>query len=74
MSNGRPSRRRLSPAQDAVARVLGPLDGARLPGGCDDCDAFQTVDPGSVAGVWINRVHHDEWCPVLARIRAGSSS
>lgn len=66
MSNGRSSRRRLSPAQEAVAGVLGPLDGARLPGGCDDCEAYQTVEPGPFPGVWINRVHHDDWCPALA--------
>lgn len=59
MSNGR-----LSPAQDLVARLLGPLDGARIGGGCEVCDAYQTVEPAS-PGVWLNRVHHDEWCPVL---------
>ena len=65
MSNGRPHRRRLSPAQDAVAKILGPLDGGRIPGGCDSCDAYQTVTAGS-AGMWHIHIHHDDWCPVLA--------
>ncbi len=61
MSNGRPFRRGLSPAQDAMARLLGPLDGARMPGGCECCDAYQTVEPAA-PGVWVNRVMHDDGC------------
>lgn len=62
MSNHARRRRVLSPAQSAVAGMLGPLDGQRVPGGCDHCDAFQTVSPQS-AGVWSLLVHHDDWCP-----------
>ncbi len=62
MSNGRALRRQL-------ADTFGPLDGARIPGGCDTCDAYQTVTPVT-AGVWIINVHHDDWCPTLARIEA----
>ena len=61
---------RLSPAQAAVARMLGPLEGARIPGGCDHCDAFQTVAPAA-AGVWSLNVHHDDWCPFLAALERG---
>lgn len=64
MSNGRSARSRLSPAQTAVAQLLGPLDGARIPGGCEQCDAYQTVEPAG-PGIWINTVHHDSWCPAL---------
>ena len=32
--------------------ILGPLDGARILGGCDYCDAYQEVEPVR-AGVWI---------------------
>lgn len=43
----------------------------QVPGGCDSCNAYQTFDvqgPGLVFGT----VHHDNWCPVLARYeRAG---
>ena len=42
---------------DVVRQILGPLDGARIPGGCDHCDAYQTVRPIE-AGVWTISVHH----------------
>jgi hypothetical protein len=44
--------------------ILGPLDGAEIPGGCDNCDAHQTVRPLE-HGVWNVTVHHDPWCPTL---------
>ena len=48
--------------RDSLTNVLGPLDGARIAGGCDHCDAYQTV--GVVeAGIWTLTVHHDESCP-----------
>lgn len=56
----------------AVARVLGPLDGAQIAGGCEDCDAFQTVEPIS-SGVWSIVVHHDDGCPTLLAMRRGSA-
>lgn len=55
----------LSESQAAIARSLGPLEGERIPGGCDKCNAYQTVEPVE-AGVWTLNVHHDDWCPVLA--------
>jgi hypothetical protein len=55
-----------SPSQAAVARLC-PLDGARIPGGCDQCHAYQTVTP-ITSGVWILNVHHDDWCPFLRRL------
>ncbi len=62
MSNARAFRRQLT-------NMLGALDGARLPGGCAHCDAYQTVSPIS-AGVWNIRVHHDDWCPWLTSRKA----
>jgi hypothetical protein len=59
-----PDPRKLSPAQAQTARMLGPLEGSRIPGGCDYCDAYQTVEPAA-AGVWMCNVHHDDWCPWL---------
>lgn len=56
MSNGRTFRRQL-------VDLLGPLDGAAIPGGCDRCDAHQTARPVS-EGVWSITVRHDAWCPV----------
>lgn len=57
--------RRRSSAQDALAELLGPLDGARIPGGCDHCNAYQTAHAES-AGVWVVTVHHEDRCPRLA--------
>jgi len=57
MSNGRPFRRQLTD-------LLGPLDGARIPGGCDHCNAYQTTTPVA-AGIWQLGIFHDDWCPVL---------
>lgn len=73
MSNARPfRRRRRSSAQDDIARILGPLDGARIPGGCDHCDAYQTTAPVA-RGVWTITVHHDDWCPTLRRHLAATN-
>jgi hypothetical protein len=58
----------LSPAQEAMARALGPFDGARIDGGCTECNAYQTTRQAS-PGVWRITIHHDDWCPVLARHR-----
>lgn len=41
---------------------LAALDGARIPGGCDDCDAYQTID-ASHAPMFMLNVHHDDTCP-----------
>ncbi len=38
------------------------LEGLRIPGGCDDCSAYQTVD-ASQAPLYRVNVHHDESCP-----------
>ena len=62
MSNGRPFRRQL-------VDLLGPLDGARVPGGCPTCDAWQTPAP-LAEGVWQVTVHHDHDCPTLAAMEA----
>jgi hypothetical protein len=47
------------------------MDGGRIPGGCDSCDAYQV--PECVANnFWVIKVFHDDWCPLLqAREEAG---
>lgn len=65
MSNGR----YLSPAQSAVAHLLGPLTGARIAGGCEECNAYQSVE-AVMPGVWVNTIHHDDDCPVLLAYEA----
>jgi hypothetical protein len=52
-----------------LANVLGPLDGAQIPGGCDWCNAYQTVR-AETAGFWHITTHHDDWCPWLAASEA----
>ena len=38
----------------------------RWPGGCPDCDAFQTLDEDH--GVYLLTVHHDDGCPFLSGV------
>jgi hypothetical protein len=52
---------------DPLANVLGAADGAEIPGGCEHCDACQTVRAVS-PGLWEVDVFHDNWCPVLAEL------
>lgn len=52
----------LSEAQSQILNLLGPFDGARIPGGCERCDAYQQVIPAG-RGVWVLGTFHDEWCP-----------
>ncbi len=59
-------------AHETVRRALGPLEGARVPGGCDACDAYQTVMP-IAAGAWSIAVHHDDGCPWYAGRDGGAS-
>jgi len=51
-----------------VGELLDSLDGAVIPGGCDDCDAEQRVERirhlGRVTKI---TVMHDDDCPALAR-------
>jgi hypothetical protein len=48
--------------------ALEHLTGHRLPGGCDDCAAYQTVT--RVAdGLYVLTVHHDDTCPALNGVR-----
>lgn len=48
----------------AIRTGLGALVDRRLPGGCDDCHAYQIVTR-LAAGVFVLEVHHDETCPEL---------
>lgn len=46
------------------ASVLEALVGRRLPGGCDDCDAYQAVERIDGA-LYVLTVHHNPDCSVL---------
>lgn len=65
MSNGRPYRRRHSQLDD----LFDQTDDRPIPGGCDSCDAYQTMQVVS-PGVYVMNVHHDDWCPVLRSTNA----
>ena len=43
------------------------LQGRRIPGGCVDCTAYQTVREDA-PNVYVVVVHHDDTCPTLRRI------
>jgi hypothetical protein len=50
-----------------VTELLAPIDGQRIPGGCDHCNAYQVLTlhkwgPNAHAMT----THHDGWCPWLA--------
>lgn len=62
------------PPPATIDDVLGSLAGRRIPGGCDDCDAYQTTSRAH--GIWTVNVNHDDWCPWLAarRARAGRTA
>ena len=46
----------------AQRSALDAMTGHRMPGGCDDCDAYQTMTRGS-EGLYELLVHHDHTCP-----------
>ncbi len=65
------SNRRRLPRSTPVSQAIAALDGARVPGGCDTCDAYQVVQAKvGHPNVHIVNVHHDDWCPVLRRAQA----
>ena len=57
------------PAGSGIAEQLAPLVGLEIRGGCDDCDAHQTVNQQH--DHWVITVAHDDHCPTWARIRRG---
>lgn len=49
--------------------ALAAMTGRRLPGGCDDCDAYQVLSrmpSDQWGGVYVLTIHHDDTCPWLA--------
>ncbi len=46
---------------------MAALEGMRVPGGCDDCSAYQTVD-ASQAPIYRINIHHDESCPAYQAV------
>jgi hypothetical protein len=49
--------------------LFAQFGGGQIAGGCDECDAYQSLE--SVApGVHALTVHHDDDCPVLRSLAA----
>jgi hypothetical protein len=63
------SRKRKPPHYSPLREMARQLRGQRVPGGCDECNAYQTMeeDPDHPA-IFHLRIHHDDWCPFLARM------
>ena len=55
--------------------MLRSLDGARIEGGCDECDAYQIVAAPAFgqSNVTNVQVHHDDDCPTLLRVAGGGA-
>jgi hypothetical protein len=56
----------------AFDELFGQMAGQQIPGGCDMCDSYQTVEPVS-EGVHSLTIHHDDDCPILRASRRGSN-
>ncbi len=55
---------------DRPLDFLAALIGHEIPGGCDDCDAYQSTTRHE-SGSWILTVHHDEDCNFLTGLPRG---
>ena len=71
MSSRRKASRPSEP--NPVGELLASLDGAQIQGGCDYCDAYQTIRAHALGShaVHMITVHHDDWCPVLTAHQLG---
>ena len=49
-------------------RFLADLLGQRIPGGCPDCHAYQTIT-AQAPGIWTLIVHHDTTCPTYRQMK-----
>ena len=54
--------------RSALRELTQRLGGRRVYGGCDSCVAYQTIHSDAF-GIFHIVVHHDDWCPFLARIQ-----
>jgi hypothetical protein len=46
--------------------------GQRIQGGCESCDAYQTLEEIE-PGVWSLQVHHADWCPGMKAMKAAGN-
>lgn len=51
-----------------IVEVAQRLAGQRIPGGCEDCDAYQVMEPDPKHPMIVRiTVHHDDTCPWLRK-------
>ena len=50
-----------------ISEIFDGMAGQHIPGGCDDCDAYQQMTKQH--GVYVITVHHDDTCPSWQQIR-----
>jgi len=61
------SNRHKLPPQSPVSAQITALDGARIPGGCEQCDAYQVIRAAQGhPNIHVVEVYHDDGCPWLA--------
>jgi hypothetical protein len=53
----------------AFDELFAKVEGDRIPGGCDQCDAYQVLEQLS-PGVHALNIHHDDDCPILRASRS----
>jgi hypothetical protein len=56
----------------ALDDLFRKTEGRQIPGGCDQCDAYQVVETLS-PGVHALNIHHEDDCPVLRASKAGTN-
>lgn len=57
-----------------LSSFFASLADQELAGGCDQCEAVQTlVEDTRYVGVWHLTISHDDDCPVLRAMTAGSN-
>jgi hypothetical protein len=54
--------------QSALRELTRRLAGRRVPGGCEYCNAYQTLHEDAL-GIFHICMSHADWCPVLARMQ-----
>ena len=56
----------------AFEDLLSSIGDSHIPGGCDLCDAYQTLEQAE-RGMHLLTIHHDDWCPELRAAEAGTN-
>jgi hypothetical protein len=57
---------------DPIRSFFTSLAGKRIPGGCRECDAEQRLEEVA-PNVWSLVIGHDDYCPVLRAMKAGTN-